>query len=214
MPIHLNLLAETQAADELRRRDPVKRLIFAGMLVVVLILVWWSWLQLRVMVADRNLSRVEAQIQQHTNAYQVVLVNEKKITEAKANLNALRRLSNSRFLQGNLLNALQDATVPGVQLVKLMVSQSYNVPQGPNARTNAPATEKIVVSLDAQDLSNDPGEQVNKFKDVISQEPYFKSVLGKTNVIRLTNLSAPQVDPSGKPCVLFTLQCTYPDRTR
>jgi hypothetical protein len=214
MPIHLNLLAETQAADELRRRDPVKRLIFAGMLVVVLILVWWSWLQLRVMVANANLSRVEAQIQSHTNAYQVVLVNEKKITEAKANLTALQKLANNRFLQGNLLNALQDATVPGVQLVRLVVSQTYVAAQGGNAKTNGPVTEKVVVSLDAQDLSSDPGDQVNKFKDVISQVPYFKSVLGKTNVIRLTNLSAPQADPSGKPCVLFTLQCTYPDLIR
>lgn len=214
MPIHLNLLAETQAAAELRRRDPVKRMIFGGGLVVALILVWWSWLQLRVMVANSNLSQVEAQIQSHTNAYQVVLVNEKKIAEAKANLTALRKLTNSRFLQGNLMNALQNATVPGVQLTRLGVSQMYSSAPGGEAQSNAPVTEKIVVSLEAQDFSSDPGDQVNKFKDAISQNPYFKAELGKTNVVRLTNLSAPQVDSSGKPSVLFTLQCTYPDRTR
>src|SRR6516225_432340 len=125
MPIHLNLLAETQAADELRRRDPVKRMIFSGVLVVALIFVWWSWLQLRVMVANSNLSQLEAQIQSHTNAYQVVMVNQKKIADAKANLTALQKLANSRFLQGNLLNALQHATTPGVQLLRLAVSQTY-----------------------------------------------------------------------------------------
>jgi hypothetical protein len=214
MPIHLNLLAETQAAEELRRRDPVKRMVFATVLVVVLMFVWWSWLQLRVMVANANLSQVEGQIQQHTNEYQVVLVNEKKIADAKANLAALRKLANNRFLQGNLLNALQNVTVPGVQLVRLMVYQSYASAQNNNSQISAPVTEKIVVSLDAQDFSSDPGDQVNKFKDAISQEPYFKSQLGRTNDVRLMNLSAPQVDTTGKPSVVFSLQCTYPDRIR
>ena len=75
-------------------------------------------------------------------------------------------------------------------------------------------TEKIVVSLDARDYSSNPGDQVNKFKDAISQQPYFQAVLDKTNGVRLTNLSPPQPGPDGKPSVLFTLECTYPDRTR
>ncbi|HTQ49507.1 MAG TPA: hypothetical protein VMJ12_02260 [Candidatus Acidoferrales bacterium] len=214
MPIRLNLLAEAHAAEDLRRRDPIKRIIFGGGLVVALMFAWWSWLQLRVMVANANLSQVQAQIQQHTNAYQVVLVSEKKIDDAKANLAALQKLANSRFLQGNLMNALQNVMVPGVQLVRLAVSQTYAAAQGVNPQINGPVTERIVVSIDAQDLSTDPGEQVNRFKDALSQESYFKTELGKTNVVRLINLSAPQVDPSGKPSVLFTLQCAYPDRIR
>jgi hypothetical protein len=214
MPIHLNLLAESQAAEELRRRDPVKRVVIATVLVVVLMFVWWSWLQLRVMVANSNLSQVEAQIQQHTNEYQVVVVNEKKIADAKANLAALQKLANNRFLQGNLLNALQNATVPGVQLVRLVVGQTYAAAQAGTAQTAPPVTERIIVTLDALDFGSDPGDQVNKFKDAIGQEPYFRTQLGKTNDVRLANLSPPQVDPSGKASVVFTLQCTYPDRTR
>ena len=83
-----------------------------------------------------------------------------------------------------------------------------------SAQTAPPVTERIIVTLDALDFSSDPGDQVNKFKDAISQEPYFKTQLGKTNDVRLTNLAPPQVDPSGKASVVFTLQCTYPDRTR
>ncbi|MGA9777771.1 MAG: PilN domain-containing protein [Limisphaerales bacterium] len=214
MPIRLNLLAEAQAAEELRRRDPVKRVIFGGVLVVALIFAWWSWLQLRVMVAKSNLSQVEAQIQSHTNAYQVVLVDEKKIAETKGNLAALQKLTNNRFLQGNLLNALQYATVPGVQLVKLRVDQTYQADQTTAAHTNVTVTEKIVLSLDAEDFSTNPGDQVNKFKDAISDGPYFEAKLGGANVVRLINLSAPQVDSSGKSSVLFTLQCAYPDQTR
>jgi hypothetical protein len=192
-------------------------------LVVALMLVWWSWLQLRVMVANADLSQVEGQIQSHTNAYQVVLLSQRQITEAKENLAALQKLTSSRFLQGNLLNALQHATVPGVQLMRLRVDQTFLATDATTPKTggaiNKPAspgtvTEQIVVSLDARDFSSNPGDQVNKFKDAIADEPYFQAELDKTNGVRLTNLSPPQIGPDGKPSVLFTLQCTYPDQTR
>jgi len=38
MPIRINLLAESQALEEMRRRDPVKRAIWVGVLVVSLLL--------------------------------------------------------------------------------------------------------------------------------------------------------------------------------
>lgn len=223
MPIRLNLLAEAQAAEDLRRRDPIKRVIFGAVLVVALMLVWWSWLQLRVMVANQHLSQVQAEIQSHTNAYQVVLVGQRKITEAKQNLAALQKLTSSRFLQGTLLEALQHATVPGVQLMRLRVDQNYVATQPGAAVTNdtvvmpgrpGSVTESIVVSLDARDYSGGLGDQVNKFKDIIGQQPYFRSALDKTNGVRLTNLSPPQVGPDGKPSVMFTVQCKYPEVTR
>jgi hypothetical protein len=223
MPIRINLLAEAQAAEDLRRRDPIKRVIFVAVLVVALMLVWWSWLQLRVMVANQHLSQVQAEIQSHTNAYQVVLVGQRKIAEAKQNLAALQKLTSSRFLQGNLLEALQHATVPGVQLMRLRVDQTYVATQASTSVTNdtvvmpgRPGTvmESIVVSLDARDFSGSLGDQVNKFKAIISQEPFFQAGLDKTNGVRLTNLSPPEVGPDGKPSVMFTLQCKYPDITR
>jgi len=223
MPIRINLLAEAQAAEDLRRRDPIKRVIFWGVLVVALMLAWWSWLQLRVMVASQHLSVVQAQIQSHTNAYQVVVVGQRKITEAKQSLAALQKLTSSRFLQGDLLEALQRATVPGVQLMRLRVDQTYVATEAGASdagdtvikpgRTGTVA-ESIVVSLDARDFSGSLGDQVNKFKDIISQEPYFQAELDKTNGVRLTNLSPPQVGQDGKPSVLFTLQCKYPDIIR
>jgi hypothetical protein len=135
----------------------------------------------------------------------------------------LQKLTSDRFLQGNLLNALQQATVPGVQLMRLRVDQTYLASDATAPQTNdaiigpgipGTVTEKIVVLLDARDFSNSLGDQVNKFKDAISLEPYFQAELDKTNGVRLTNLSPPQVDPDGKPSVLFTLQCPYPDQTR
>src|SRR6202142_4598580 len=136
MPIRINLLAEAQAAEDLRRRDPIKRVIFMAILVVASMLVWWSLVQLRVMGANQHLSQVQAEIQSHTNAYQVVLVGQRKIAEARQNMAALQKLTSSRFLQGNLLEALQHATVPGVQLMRLRVDQTYVATQASAAVTN------------------------------------------------------------------------------
>ena len=105
MPIRINLLIETQIAEDLRRRDPVRRLIMGGAFAVALMLLWWSWFQLRVIVAEKDLSQVEAGIQSHTNAFQLVQVSQKKMREANEKLAALQKLNASRFLQGNLLQA-------------------------------------------------------------------------------------------------------------
>jgi len=223
MPIRINLLAEARAAEDFRRRDPVKRMIMWGMLAVTLMFLWWSWLQLRVIVVDKNLSQVEALIQSRTNTSQLVLVSQSKITGANEKLAALQKLSQSRFLQGNLLNALQQTTVDGVQLLRLHVDQTYFATDATPPKTNGTriipgqpgtVTEKIVVSLDARDYSSSPGDQVNKFKDAISQLPYFQTALSKTNGVRLANLSPPQIGLDGKQSVMFTLQCFYPDQTR
>jgi hypothetical protein len=103
------------------------------------------------------------------------------------------------------------------------VNQAYPATDGTAPQTNGTritaglpgtVTEKIVVSLDARDFSSNPGDQVNKFKDAISRQPYFQAELSKTNGVRLASLSPPQIGPDGKPSVLFTLQCIYPDQTR
>jgi len=52
MPIRLNLLAEAQAIEEMRRHNPVKRAIWVGALLVCLMLVWSSSLQLKAMMAS------------------------------------------------------------------------------------------------------------------------------------------------------------------
>jgi len=223
MPIKINLLAETLAAEDMRRRDPTKRAMYGGALVVALVLVWSSSVELKVMSVKSDLSSVQTEIDQHDNEYSLVTGNLKKISDAKAKLDALQRLSNSRFLQGNLLNALQQTLVPGLQLTRLRVDQAYIYSEGSLRQTNGDhvtggrppaAIEKIVVSLDARDSSANPGDQVNKFKDVVVNQPYFQAMLDKTNSVRLINLSAPQIGLDGKPYVLFTLECRYPDQTR
>lgn len=222
MPIRINLLAEAKAAEELRRHDPVKRVIFVGALAVALTLVWSSSLQLQTMLSKKEVSDRQTEIAARTNEFQHVLTDQKKITAAKEKLNALKKMTNSRFLEGNLLNALQKVTVDGVRLTRLKVDQDYFPAAGTPSQTNkngvilgrpSTVTEKIVVWLDARDSSANPGDQVNKFKEAVADQSYFKATLNKTNGVQLINLSAPQA-VDGKTCVLFTLKCNFPEYVR
>jgi len=223
MPIHINLLAEAQAADELRRHDPVKRAIFIGVSLVIVFLGWSGVVEINSFLAQERFAGVQAEINAKTNAFQHVETDRKKIATLQLKLAALQKLQAARFLQGNLLDALQHATVNGVQLTRLHEDESYFLTEGTDAQTNNdrvvaghPATvkERIIAHLDARDFSANPGDQVNNFKEVIAKQAYFHTMLDKTNGVQLANPpSSPQTD-AGKTYVMFTLDCRYPEVTR
>lgn len=223
MPIRINLLAEAQALEELRRRDPVKRAIWVGVVLVALMLSWSISLQLKAIIARSELSRVAAQLATRTNDFQQVLVNQRKLVEANRKLVLLQEMATNRMLHGTLLNALQQTTLDEVQLTRLKTDETYVYNEEIKAKTNAnshitpgrPAsvTERVVVTLEAKDSGLNPGDLVNKFKQAVSQSAYFSKVLGKASEVRLVNLSPPQT-LDGKPFVLFTLECRFPEATR
>jgi hypothetical protein len=228
MPIRLNLLAEAQAAEEMRRKDPVKRAIWVGAILVSLMLAWSSSLQLKAMIAANEVGHLEGQMISNSNSYKGVLDNLKKRDEIQGKVAALFQLSTNRFLQGNLLNALQQTNVDDVQLLHLKLDQTYAVVEAVKPRTNenhritpgrpGTSTEKIILMLDGFDSSSNPGDQVPIYKRAVAGQPYFRSLLGKTNDVNLKNLSPPELMPTagsvGKPCVLFTLECRMQEKTR
>lgn len=223
MPIRINLLAEAKIAEELRRRDPVKRAVVFGALLVVVSLVWSSSLQVEVMISKKELSRAQAEIMTRTNEYQTVLVSQKKVAAIGEKLAALQQLSNARFLHGNYLNALQLATLDGVQLVRLRLTQTYVSTPAVASQTNksrvipghpATTTEKIALAIDAKDFSASPGDAIDKFKETIASQAYFKTMLNPTNGVKLVSLSSPQTGPDGRPYVLFNLECYFSDKTK
>ena len=224
MPIRINLLAESQALEEMRRRDPVKRAIWVGSLVGVLMLFWSSSLAVKAMFAKGELNKIQAQYNSKTNEFQSVQENQKKLDDVNKKLEALRQLTVNRLLNASILNALQRTTIEEVQLVRLKTEHVYNFTEETKPKTNAnrtipgkPATvnEKITLTLEAKDSGPNPGDQVNKFQEAIADCSYFQGVLGKTNVVRLTNIGTPQPGTEGaKPFVLFTLECRYPEKTR
>ena len=225
MPIRINLLAESQAAEDLRRRDPVKRAILVAVCLIAMVLVWISSLQLKIMSENSRLGDLEHQLGTRTNDYARVLSSQRALEDLNEKLKALNRLASERFLHATLLTALMRATVPGIQITRLNTEQTFDsiaevksvqdrgrtIPGKPGA-----ATEKIKLVLNARDTSSNPGsEQINKFKSALVQTEYFQTQQISTNNVLLKNLQPAQSDPeSGKAYVAFSLECNYRDRVR
>jgi hypothetical protein len=157
MPIRLNLLAEAQAAAEMRRRDPVKRAIMASVVLIALALGWSGYLYLKSMMANSDLGKIEVQMQTHTNKFQQIQIALDKTDEIKTKLQKLGELSTNRFLNGNLMQALQQTTVDDVQIIRLRMEQAYAYTEGTKRRTNddrvipatpAKSTEKTILTLE------------------------------------------------------------------
>jgi hypothetical protein len=232
MPIRINLLAEQQAADELRRRDPVKRATWAGGLIVGAMVVWSGYLQVRLMAATGEANRHESEWKKLESAYKKVSANMETAAEAERKWTALQTLATNRFLWANPLNALQfvTATVDDVQLTALKTSQSYLITEAVKPSTNAsgivsrgkPGTskEKVMFNLDGKDASKeakDPAKRstdgVFKLQEAINNYPYFKTNQVKAQLI---TRSPDQIDPinPAKRFSTFTLGCEFPEVTR
>lgn len=225
MPIRINLLAEAQALEELRRRDPVKRTIWLAACLVLVVLFWSVSLYGKGIVRKSELARLQTELQSQTNQYAHVMASLSRLNEVNQRLGALHQLATNRHLNGTVLQTLQETTVDDVQLMRFKTEQLYLFTEGTKARTNetgkvlppkpGTVTERIVLTLDCRDSSPNPGDQVNRFKERLADAPYFRALLGRTNEVKLRNLSTPQVEAeSGRVFVLFTLECRYPETVR
>ena len=225
MPIRINLLAEDQTAEQMRRRDPVKRVVWGAGLLITLVLGWSAWLQIRVGYASHEASEYEVRWTKLEKDFKGVTSNLQQTAEIERKLSALNRLATNRFLWGTPLNALQNVVVDNVQMTRLKASQAYVLteeikPAEQDGRKApgkpATSTEKITLTIEGKDFSNPAGSQVNQFKETLAADSYFKSKLKRVDGVRLNELSAPQTDPNDatKPFVLFTLSCVYPEKMR
>lgn len=224
MPIRLNLLAEAQAAEDLRRRDPVKRAAWLGGTLVALMLLWSLSIQFKAILAKQELSKVDADTAAHKTEHQAVLEAMSKLYETTNKLGQLRLLSASRLLNGTLLNAFQQCVIDDIQLTKLKIEQSYTIVEEVKPKTNglkitlgkpASTTEHIIATVDARDFSVAAGtEQYNKYKEKLASHPYFQNILGRTNEINLKTLSRPTTGPEGGSYVDVVLEIRYPDKSR
>jgi hypothetical protein len=224
MPIRINLLAETQAQEELRRRDPVKRAAWIGGGLVCVMAAWSISLQLNALMSKRELNGIQAKLAARSKEFKSVMENQATLGEMNRKLQALQQLASNRLLYGSLLNAFQQSTLDDVQLTRFRADQTYQFFEEVKAKTNsddhvtagkpAYSTEKVVLTLEARDSGPNPGDLVNKFKQTtFIDNPYFKNVPIRTNDVKLSSLSPPQT-ADNKSFVMFTLECRYPEKTR
>ncbi|HYV27930.1 MAG TPA: hypothetical protein VFA77_10380 [Candidatus Eisenbacteria bacterium] len=223
MPIRINLLAEQQAAEDLRRRDPVKRTILVAGFLVGILVVMSAYLQFKLMALGHQVSRVESEWRKIEPDYSKVGTNLNKIADAERKWTSLQSLASNRFLWATPLNALQYSLVDDVSIVRLKGDQVYTVTEGIKPSTNAAGIEsrgkpgrsheKIALTLEANDYSANPGDQIPKLQETIKAYPYFKTNLQK---VELASRSQKQPDPNrpGKTFVFFTLECQFPEKDR
>lgn len=216
-------MAEEQALEELRRRDPVKRAIWVGALAITAMLVWSSSLWVKSIVYKTELSSLEKNKGVHGDAYARVQDDQKKIGEIDSKLAALTQMTTNRFLVGTLLNALQQTTVEGVQLMRVRVDFNYALTEevkatrveGKTVPGKPPtSTERIVLTLEARDSSNIPGDAIQKYQKKLASAPYFQNLLAKPDDVRLKDYGSAQTGPDGKRFLQFTLECRLVEKTR
>jgi len=224
MPIRINLLAEQQAAEEMRRRDPVKRATWASAFLIGILVLVSGYLQFQLMAAMRAVNRSESEWKRIESDFTKITSNLNKTAEAERKWAALQSLATNRFLWAPPLNALQYVmvSVDDVQVTRLKTDQSYLITEGVKPSTNSvggvsrgkPATsrEKVMITIDAKDSSKRPGDQIVKFQQAITNYPYFRTNLQKTE---LTGRSPRQEgDASTRPFVTFVIDCQYPEKVR
>lgn len=227
MPIRINLLAEAQAAEELRRKDPVKRAIILGVACAAVMVAVSIFIQLQVMNTNRKADQYSKQIAAITNDYVEVKMDQDKAEQLNSNIRGLDILASERFLNGTLLNALQKVYVDNIQVIQVRAEENYTyteevkgkasagTPGQPKVTKPATSAERIILIIEARDTSTSPGEQVTKYKDALGKNNYFQKLIGTNNQMRLVNRSPPQLMPdSGKLGVQFTLEAQLPEKVR
>jgi hypothetical protein len=219
MAIALNLLADQQMAEELRRRDPVRRTAVGACFVVALVLVGSLFLVLRSWLASEELVSQEMQWQSLQNQNKQIIDNLRKTVEIEQRVGALTSLATNRFLWAPVLNALQHCMVDNVQIMRFKTEQTYaqmklNPPKAKDKKTPSPetvTTERIVVTIEARDF----GDQYSRFQEAIASDAFLKTTLTNGGV-KLMQRSGPASDAEGgnRNYVMFTIECRFLDRTR
>ena len=223
MPLRINLLAEAQAAEEMRRKDPVKRAVWIGGFVVFLVLLCAATLQFKIMAVRSEVNTLQVSWKSIEKRVKEINDHRNSTHELEQKLSALDQFTTNRVLWATALNALQHTAVDGVQIVRMHADQTFVLNEGSKPHTTdggatlsgkpATVTERIVFTVEGRDYSTRPGDHVPTLKQSLVSYPYFEANLQKTNKIQLTSQTAPQTE-GGRSYVGFGLQLFFQDKER
>jgi hypothetical protein len=223
MAIRINLLAEEQAAEERRRKNPVKLAIWVGSFFVAVVLCWILELQLEIRVSKKTHDVIAQSLTDKATRYAAVTNNMAKMVLTEEKLQALNRLATNRFFWAPVLNALQQTVIDDIQVTRITGTQKYAkeaariIGAGPTAkRLPGLTSESVSLFVDAKDF-NPNTENYNKFKETLCNYDFFVKNLGRKDGFILDGtLSAPSVevsDPS-RQFVVFRLASHWPEIKR
>lgn len=217
----INLLAEEQEAEEMRRRNPVRRgLVAAGLICFVMLSlagVFW----LRDHVKKLELQGAESELQGLEKGVDQVLQYSRQAGASERTALALDEQAANRSLWALPLSALQYVSVKEIQVVRLSIRQTLirpppAAPRPKEERAAAvkpqPTSERLILTLEAKNYGDPVG--VDRFIEAIGSQAYFRQNLREVNPVVLISRLPPQADPvdPSRTFTLFTVQCVYRDR--
>ncbi len=125
MPIRINLLAEQQAADEVRRKDPVKRVIWGAVIVVALFIAWIGILQVQTASGRSEVEAYESRLKRIEETSKQVRSDRGLATDIERRIASVDAYSSNRFLWANALDAFQAVTTENIRIVEFNATQRY-----------------------------------------------------------------------------------------
>lgn len=130
MPIRINLLAEQLAAEDMRRRDPMKRALFAGAGLVVLMLLWIATTFAKLKTVESELAQYTSQLSEVEDASKEVRQNHAEINNIKGRVEALDKYAENRFFWGSFLDSIQHIEVNDLRLTEIRGEHVYKESEG------------------------------------------------------------------------------------
>ncbi len=222
MPIRINLLAEDQAAEEMRRKNPVKLGIWIGSFMVFIMLLWIFKLHIDIHFSQQSYKLYDDSWKAAAAKYGSVTNNNAKISDADIRLNALDRLATNRFYWASVLNALQQTMIKDIQITRITGVQKYTkedprtIGSGPTAKKiPGSMTEAVSIYIDGKDY-NPAAQNYDKFKETLCNYGFFVKGLGRRDGFVLETVSSPSADASdpSRQYAVFKLVSRYPEVRR
>jgi len=220
MPIKINFLAEEQANEELRRKDPVKRAGIAAGVLVLLVVVWglFNWMKLSKLSSE--LAALNTQLTDLTPGAKEAEASQKKIKDNEYKMDMLKQMSALRPLWAPILDALQRVPNGDIQLLRVKVDQSYQVTpafypprgSGPEVKFKPAKTKQVIsMTIEAQDNSEDL-QAYTRYRSQL--ETALREFIGASGSVSLKVLNQQRENEEGKKYQTFTLECIFTEVTR
>jgi hypothetical protein len=219
--IRINLLAEEQAAEEMRRRDPVKRAIYVAGAVVMVMIFWVLSLQAKLVQSNRTVQAAESEWKKLEPEDKLIKTNLNLTGEIERKLVNLQRLSTNRFLWTAPLNALQFSLVPKLRVTEVVGKQNYTTTPAkvdPNTKKEekpATVTEKLLLTVKGDDFAPDSDGNHTKFMEAISKGPFFRDQLRRPDPFKsVERVRSPASAGENQRTATFSFDCQFPERVR
>lgn len=232
MPIRINLLAEAQAEEEQRRKDPVKRIILGAVGLVIVVVAWTGTLVMQAMARESDLTATKQKLEQLKPRHEQIKRNDLLAVEARQKIERLHYYATNRFLWAPVLNALAQVSTnsfaTNITFNRLQADQQFVELPAIKAVTNStgqvltPArpegiAERNRVLVDARDYGQEADNNYMKFQNAVIEAPFFKSLLDPRTPAVLNNLTlgaADPLQPGSRPFRTFVMQFQFAEKFR